>query len=476
MSITFGGLASGLDTNAIITQLVALERRPIEALQLKRNDEQQRLDLVGTLERLVKDLQTKAEELGDGGFFAYDLQVASEGVANFQLTGDAPAAAHTLDVTQLAAADRYRFDAVADPDASLGEGNVTFSVFDDETGGLVNYDIDIVSGTDSLNDIAATINANAGDSVTASVINTGTEASPSYQLVLTGNQTGSDYAIQDLSVSYPDLGDPVQIQQASNAQVTIDGLQVERSTNLFNDVLEGISFTVTQAGGSTSFTVEANSEGIQTNLDEFAASYNAVIDFINGQQEFSEEAGQGGLLFGDSILDRVKNTLQGAVFDISDTELLELQSATNNGFVALNQIGISFDSDGRMELDDDVIEEKLGESLTSFANLLVNDDGDGEISDDDGAFVKLTQAIETLVDDSTTDIGGETVSIKGLFDLRRDTAQTIMGDIDDEIERLEFGVERFEESLVLQFARLEELIGQLNAQGAYLSSGAAFPT
>ena len=60
---TFGGLASGLDTNTIIQQLVALERLPIQQLEAQKAAEQSRLDLVGTLSGLVKDLQTRAAAL-----------------------------------------------------------------------------------------------------------------------------------------------------------------------------------------------------------------------------------------------------------------------------------------------------------------------------------------------------------------------------------------------------------------------------
>ena len=55
--IQFGGLASGLDTNAIISALMALEARPIDALRLQKSTQQDRLSQIGTLEGLVKTLQ-----------------------------------------------------------------------------------------------------------------------------------------------------------------------------------------------------------------------------------------------------------------------------------------------------------------------------------------------------------------------------------------------------------------------------------
>ncbi len=491
MSITFGGLASGLDTNAIITQLVALERRPIQILQGKKAEQQSRLELIGEFEGLVKDLRSKAQELGNfGGFYAWDLQVGTAGVADFQVTGEADAAGHTLKVFSLAAADRYGYDAVADPSASLGAGTITFDYYDDDTAALKSYSVDIQAGTDSLEDIAAALNSQAGEAVSASVINTGTTANPSYELVVTGKQTGADYAIQNLTSSVAGLTGQTQINTATNAAIEIDGLRVERSTNLFNDVLRGVSFTVTQAapepdGAETTFTVEANTSGIKKNIQELVDSYNAVIEFINEQQTYSEESGAGGLLFGDNALRTVRSTIQDAMFGLSQDEIATLSDPLqNDGFVALSQVGISFDSSGKMKLDDADLEAAMQTDLSKFADLLIKDDGDGVRSDDDGALVKLDYALKDLLEDKIAkdDAGnpilvkGEEFQVEGLFNRRRDTLKSLIADIDKDIDRLELGVEKFEENLILQYSRLEELMGRLNAQSAYLNSGAAFPS
>ena len=70
--ISFSGLGSGLDTNAIVSQLVAVERIPINVLRSRKSTEQQRLDLVGQLGDLVKTLKTKADDLSSRSeFYAY---------------------------------------------------------------------------------------------------------------------------------------------------------------------------------------------------------------------------------------------------------------------------------------------------------------------------------------------------------------------------------------------------------------------
>ncbi len=99
MGISFGGLASGLDTSAIIQALVGLERRPIINLQRVQANDRAKLTLVGTLEGLVKSLKEKADALTtDGSFFSNKLDVGTDGVATFTVSGTAKEGSHTLDV------------------------------------------------------------------------------------------------------------------------------------------------------------------------------------------------------------------------------------------------------------------------------------------------------------------------------------------------------------------------------------------
>ena len=188
--IQFGGLASGLDTGAIIEAILAVESRPIRLLESRKEAEQEKLTLLGTFEGLVNALRDKARDLTAAHeFFAHELTVGEEGIAAFTLGGSAGAGAHTLEVLSLAAADRHAFAGVADPETTaLGTGTVSFTYKG------TAYSVDVQAGSDNLNDIAAAINSAAGAEVTATVVNVGTETSPSYQLVLAGDDTGADFA------------------------------------------------------------------------------------------------------------------------------------------------------------------------------------------------------------------------------------------------------------------------------------------
>ncbi|MEM8714124.1 MAG: flagellar cap protein FliD N-terminal domain-containing protein, partial [Planctomycetota bacterium] len=118
--ISFSGLGSGLDTQAIVAQLVSLERIPINTIQNQRNAEQRKLDLVGQLGDLVKTLQDRAEDLSTPEqFFAYISTVSDESVASVTTDSNAQPGTHLVDVQRMAASDRWAFDSVSTRDVNL---------------------------------------------------------------------------------------------------------------------------------------------------------------------------------------------------------------------------------------------------------------------------------------------------------------------------------------------------------------------
>jgi flagellar hook-associated protein 2 len=459
MTITFSGLGSGLDTTAIINAILQVEALPMQKLQGEKAVNTKKLDLIGTLKGLVDDLKKKANEFSDlGGFLAYTV-TNDESVAAFTLTGDTAATGgHTLEILSLASADRYTFDPMAtvtDPAVDLGAGTMHF------TYGENTYDVAIGAGAgeSSLNAIAMAINTEAGEDVTASVINTGTELSPDYQLVMTGNDTGSDFVIGELGQStVPGLTGMtlLQIGEASNAVAVVDGLTVERSDNVFAGVVEGLSFTATgTTQGVSTFSVEVNNEGVTEHVQGFVDAYNAVMSFIETQNEFDKEEGAKSYLFGDSILSRVRSTINAALFNVDIGTVV----ADTEGYSTLGLIGIDLQADGSLKLDATQFEDKLTGNLDALSSLFADEDT--------GLMVKLETAIDEMVDSQTSQSGA---AIPGIFDLRTETLQSLNKTIDKQLASLEFNLGQIEETLKQKFASLEKLMAGLNSQGDYLQA------
>ena len=480
---TFGGLASGLDTNTIIQQLVAIERLPIQQLEAQKATEQSRLDLVGTLSGLVKDLQSRAAALASAeSFLSYTASVSQEGVANVSATGEAQSGSHTLTVQALAQADRWAFNGVSDASTNLASADGQSVSF---TANGTTYDVALTAASSSLYDISNAINEAAGDDVTASVVNAGTTSAPDWQLVLASEETGLDYAVSGLSSSVAGLGvdgtvgSSNHVAVASNAVVILDGITIERTQNTFDDVIEGVTIDLLAADPSQEVTIQigADTEAITGRVQELVDSYNDVIGFINEQNAYTEDDGAGGALFGDNLLAQVKRSIDGALFNV---DIATVQADTE-GYSTLVLIGVDRESDGTLSIDSDKLAAKLEGDLDAFVDLFADLDGfdnEGAAANSAGYYVDsgttdsgLAASLERVIDSMfgiLDNVGGTTIS--GIFDTRTDAINARIERFSERIEARETYLIQYEERLVRRFTALEELMSGLNAQGMALQN------
>ena len=497
--ISFSGLGSGLDTNAIVSQLVAVERIPINALRSRKSTEQQRLDLVGQLGDLVKELQSKAEDLSSPAeFYAYAATITDESVAAVTAGSTAEPGSHSLDVRRLAATDRWAFDSVSARDVNLTDTagqEISFSV------GGTSYSLSIDPAQSSLDQIAAQINDAAADDVEASVVNTGTESNPTYQLVLTSEQSGEEGRITNLTSNVSGAGGSLVVdwvapdadgesQSRNNVTVgndalaEINGLLVRRADNTFTGVIEGVTLDLrsTTPTGPVSISVDPDREAVRGKIDSFVTAYNAVMEFMNNQNRFTPSEGEdsggetGGLLFGDSLLSSVRRSLQRALFDVD----VDVVAGDTEGYSTLALVGVEQAQDGTLSVNSAVFDEKFTDNLEAPMDLFADTDGfDNGGADpntpeyyvdttaDSGLMNKLVREVDQMFGALAAPDG---VEVQGIFDLREDAIRAAIERYDERIERREERLVKYEETLVLRFARLEELLGGLNAQGTALNS------
>jgi flagellar hook-associated protein 2 len=154
--LNLGGLASGLDTNAIVQQLLAVDRQPQVRLQLAQTLEKARQQALRDVTTRLDNLLAAADALKDPTAWA-DVQTVDSSDATHLTatrTGGAAAGAYVVTVTKLAAADQYadtsgRTTAAADDTLHLSAGGgADFAV--------------TVTGGDTLATIAARINGTSG--------------------------------------------------------------------------------------------------------------------------------------------------------------------------------------------------------------------------------------------------------------------------------------------------------------------------
>jgi flagellar hook-associated protein 2 len=490
--ISFSGLASGLDSGKLIQQLVALEGLPIKQLEAQKSTFQSKLSAVGTLKGLVKDLQTQADILSKkSSLLSYFTSVSQDGHLAASASGSASPGTHTVTVNQLATIDRWTFDPVADKTVDLATQDgqhVAFTV--DGT----NYDVVLTAATSSLEDVAAAINSVAGADVAASVVNVGTSAAPSYQLVMTSKHSGESNRISGIVNTVAGLtidptppgtgglpGSANNITVGMNAEAVIDGLTVVRETNEFNDVVAGLSLTVQSADPLTqlSVSVAADTGSIKTKIKDFVASFNKLIDYVNTQNTYNKEQDQGGMLFGDPILRQVVDRVRDGLFDFDPAVV----QADTEGFSTLSLVGLKTQNDGTIKIDESVLDDKIADNLDKLADLFVDTDGfdNGgaaentpgfyiDLTPDSGVADKLSRAIDRMLD-TYNGPGGKVY--KGIFDARAESYNKSINKLFKDIAAKQVQVDKFEDMLVMKFAGLEKLMGGLQSQGAALAVSVA---
>jgi len=473
--ITFSGLGSGLDTASLVERLVQLEGLRKAQLESKKDIAQDKQKAISKLETLVKALQTKSTGLAKtSDFLKLTGSASREGVLSFDVSSNAVQGSHSIEIQQLASYDRWAFDAVVDPDADLAAGAGEQISF---TAGGTNYTVAIDPGASSLKEIASAINDQAEADVSASVVNVGTTSAPSWKLVVASKDSGEAARITGLSSTIagltidgtspaPGSGAAVSANNLTvglNAKALVDGLLVERDTNEFEGVLEGVSFTAQSAdlGNPVDISIEPDSEAIKSALKEFVDAYNEVVKYVNEQNKYSKDDGAGGALFGDSAVSLVRSRIRDAVFGVS----LSVVEADTEGYSTLGLVGLDVQKDGTIKIDDTKLGEKITANVGALANLFTDDDGD--LAGDSGVAAKLSDAIASLVDRGVDANGDPLVS---LFGAKNDALKSTISELDKRIAEEEYRLDKYEETMRIRFANLENVMAQLNSQSSALGA------
>ncbi|MFQ5507224.1 MAG: flagellar filament capping protein FliD [Planctomycetota bacterium] len=423
-----------------------------------------------TQKDLFSDLQAKMEAFKDAAnairksssFLDFKASTDNEGYLTASASSSATAGTHVIDVNTLAKAEVSSSAGYADKDTT-GHGTGILQI----TVGGSTTNINITSSNNTLDGIAAAINAEDGLDVTATVMNTGDPATP-YKLVLSADNMGTAGAF----TVGTDAADPTLTAFASSidsnedvagtdAVFTVNNIQITRSSNTISDVIPGVTLTLTgvhPSTGNTTTTLTISTDGTATaeKVKKFVDTYNEIVDFVNKQNEVTindsgsslfasgdnnEPRVKANPLIGDSTLRTIQRTLRGIMGSSVDTG--------DQSYALLAQVGIDSDRDGKLTFNQSEFEEALPLGEAAIKDLFTKT-GEG-IAD------RVFDQLETFTD-----------SIDGIVKTRIDGIDRNNQDIDRQIARLEERLERFEQRLVDQFTTMELTLARLQQQAGSL--------
>jgi flagellar hook-associated protein 2 len=469
--ISSPGVGSGLDVNGIVSQLVALEARPLSTLQTAAAKIQTRLSAMGQLQSLVSGLRDAAGALADpASYTVLSAGSTDSSIATAAIAAGAQPASGSYAVTPLAlataqtnASAQGQFAASTDTAGSgkltlcLGSWNDAQTAFTPKAG---SSDVEIsVAGTDTLATIRDKINAaNAG--VTAALITDTTGV----RLTVRSNSTGAENGFRlratddDLSdtdasglsrLAYDPAGGAGQLGRtvaAADARATVNGIEVRSATDTLTGVVEGLTIKLGKVSATpATLTVSPGTDSVKAAVNKFVNAYNALAKWIGEQTRYNAETRTAGLFQGDSAVVGLQTQMRSLVGAAS------LASPTQQ---TLSSLGIEQQKDGTLAVNGARLDSALG-NLTEFAAALSRaTPGQPMLT---GAAVRLEAWADGLLE-STGAIPGRTRSLQDRLSANQ-----------NDQARLADRLTQIEKRLRAQYSALDTTVSQLNNLSSYVS-------
>ncbi len=227
----------------------------------------------------------------------------------------------------------------------------------------------------------------------------------------TANDYSADAYVTQLEGGRKFTFQPAEFQEtqaAQNAQVRVDGYPsggwIERESNEFSDVIEGVNLELhsTTSGDPVTVTVNRNTDAVKEKVHTFVEKYNAARTFINEKTKFNEESGESGPLMGNYAARLIESRLRNTV--ISPAPGFENGS---DEYTLLAQLGIETQATdvadtelGTLKVDDSKLSEALSNNYDEAVELLSEHFG-GESNSD---YLTFHQASDDLTEPGTYDV------------------------------------------------------------------------
>ena len=379
------GIGSGLDSNSIVSKLVALEKQPLVQLQAKAKLETTQISAFSKVQSEFSDLATAAAAMLSPTAWSTRAATSSNtSVATITVDPTAQATSFSLDVDQLAAA-QSNASAGVPTGALVGAGTLkiqlgtwsgtTTKSFAAGTTPSVSI---AVSATDTVTTLAAKINkANAG--VVATSFNDGTQDRLLLRSSNTGEASGFQVLASDVAGTTPitdgtgvsrfafdpsNTVDPAYgmasatagaAQYGADAKARINGLAVTSKSNTLGSNIPGVTInllatttinygSVTPPETKAPITMRVSEDvtpAVKT-VQNFVTAYNAVFSDLAALTKYEASTKTPGLFQGDAAVVGLQRVLRSITSSLS---------SGSSAYQNLNQVGIEQQLDGTLSIN-----------------------------------------------------------------------------------------------------------------------------
>ncbi|EJM4827057.1 flagellar filament capping protein FliD [Campylobacter coli] len=417
-SLSSLGFGSGVLKQDTIDKLKEAEQKARIDPYTKKIEENttKQKDLTEIKTKLLS-FQTAVSSLADATVFAKRKVVGSisdNPPASLTVNSGVALQSMNINVTQLAQKDVYQSKGLTN-DSGYVNANLTKATDLTFFSNGKEYTVSVDKNT-TYKDLADKINAASGGEIVAKIVNTGEKNTP-YRLTLTSKETGEDHAISfyagkkdgngkytesnESKEIFKNLGweldttggtidpakdkkgygikdnatDPLHIQKAQNAEFTLDGIKMIRSSNTITDLGVGLTLTLNKTG-EINFDVQQDFEGVTKAMQDLVDAYNDLVTNLNAATDYNSETGTKGTLQGISEVNSIRSSI---LADLFDSQVVDGTTEDANGnkvntkvMLSMQDFGLSLNDAGTLSFNSSKFEQKVKEDPDSTESFFSN--------------------------------------------------------------------------------------------------------
>lgn len=480
MATTIGS-SGAIDVNSIVTQLMQLEQRPLQALAKREAQVTAKITATAQIQGAVAGLQSAAAKLASASTYSG---------ARANVTGDNLVAAvsdqtraslgrYSISVESLSAGQALASGTFENGASPVGAGTLTFtrgttrgSEFTAGTESPVNVTVEATDTLATLRDkinsafandpngLSAALVADGG-SMRLTLLAKGTGAANTFSI--TANDTGDGVSDDDFGLSQfafdptVELTPPattaagrnmLQTREGTDASLRVNGLLVTSTSNQVTGVIEGVTLDLKKAepGKVNEVVVERDTTSMRAAINEFAKAYNDLNKMINDTTRFDAVNKKASALTGDTVARSVQ-------FQVRALLGAEMKGEFGD-FARLSDVGIRIQKDGTLKVD----ETALSAAVANPAKLSRLFTTTSDEPNARGLGVRFKALADSMI------------AADGMLPTRTKSLQSSVADIDKQEERINQRLVVVEQRLRKQYTALDAQMAQMLGQSTSLGS------
>lgn len=189
----------------------------------------------------------------------------------------------------------------------------------------------------------------------------------------------------DIKESYTldDANGEYHLKKAQNAEFTLDGVKMYRSSNSITDIGAGITLNLLKAG-EINFDIKQDTEAITKTMEELTEAYNELVNYLNEATAYNSETNTSGDLADVNEVKQLRSSITSKLFNSQSVEGKSLDDKGNetktNVFVSILDYGLSLNESGFLTFDSSKFEKKIAENVDFAESFFAGTSGFEELN------------------------------------------------------------------------------------------------